>query len=241
MPMAKEDKRSLQLLWHAGKTAVSNRRHFRRIYDLAERVYPDSKPASQAAYEDSWLFVGLKGNGIASEKHLMNYFTGPKLKAPERKKVIERNLKKKRIIEVEVQGRSQRYFMMPEYVDLLDKVDAPTGTTLVCPFDSMLWQRGRAEDWMDFTYRIEIYVPQKKREYGYYVLPILHDGRFVGRLDPKLHRKEQTLEIKAIYLEDGFTRNARFDQELRETLYDMCSFLGARNLVLPTGWSALAA
>lgn len=239
MPAPKEDKRSLQLLWHAGKTAVSSRRHFRRIYDLAERVYPDSEIASLEDYEDSWLMIGLKGYGIANEKHLVNYFTAPKLKAPERKRVIQRNLKKKRIIEVDIEGQKGPFYILPEYVDLLDKLDKPIGTTLVCPFDSFLWQRVRAEEWLNFKYRIEIYIPQKKREFGYYVLPILHDGQFVGRLDPKFHRASGTLEIKALYLEEGFTRTARFDQALRETLHELCTFLGATNLVLPSGWSGL--
>ena len=239
MPAGKEDKRSLQLLWHAGKTAISDRRHFRRIYDLADRVYPDTKIASKSAYQDSWLFAGLKGYGIASEKHLINYFTAPKLKGPERKQVIERNLKKKRIIEVSVDEQPGRFFMFPEYEDLLGSLQKPEGTTLVCPFDSFLWQRIRAEEWLDFKYRIEIYVPQKKREYGYYVLPILHDGYLVGRLDPKFHRATGVLQIKALYLEEGFKRNSRFDTEFRTTLHDMCEFLGATNLEVPPEWSAL--
>lgn len=236
---AKEDKRSLQILWHAGKIAVSSRRHFRRSYDLAERVYPESEVASKAAYEDSWLFVGLKGYGIASEQHLINYFTAPKLKAPERKRVIERNLKQKKIIEVGIEGRPGHYYMLPEHQALLGTLNKPTGTTLVCPFDSLLWQRVRAEEWLNFKYRIEIYVPQQKREYGYYVLPILHDGRFVGRLDPKFHRVNWTLEIKALYLEEDFSRTDRFVRELREALHDLCTFLGATDLVAPQGWSAL--
>ena len=235
----KEEKRSLQLLWHAGKVAISNRRHFRRAYDLAERVYPETDLASKAAYEDSWLFAGLKGYGIASEQHLINYFTAPKLKGPERKKVIERNLKKKKIIEVGVEGRKGPFYMMPEHQELLGDLHEPVGTTLVCPFDSLLWQRKRAEDWLDFTYRIEIYIPEKKREYGYYVLPILHDGRFVGRLDPKFHRSDGVLEVKSLYLEEGFVRDERFDKGLREAVEELGGFVGATEVVLPAGWVGL--
>ena len=130
--------------------------------------------------------------------------------------------------------------MLPEYQELVGTLDEPTGTTLVCPFDSLLWQRVRAKELLNFTYRIEIYVPQKKRAYGYYVLPILHDGRFVGRLDPKFDRKSKTLEIKALYLEDGFTRHDRFDRELRNAFYDLCDFIGATDLALPPDWSDLS-
>ena len=239
MPLAKEDKRSLQLLWHAGKTAISNRRHFRRVYDLSERVYPETDCASWIEYEDSWLLIGLRGNGIASERHLSNYFTAPKLKAPERKRVIERNLRKGRVIEVRLEGCEERHYMLPEYQDVLKRLEDPVGTTLVCPFDSLLWQRLRAEQWLDYHYRIEIYVPPSKRVYGYYVMPILHDGKLIGRIDPKLHRDRDTLEIKAVYLEKGVQRSKRLEHELRESCHELCQFLDAKSIEVPATWRIL--
>ena len=92
---------------------------------------------------------------------------------------------------------------------------------------------------MNFHYRIEIYLPAKKRVFGYYVLPILHDGRLVGRLDPKFHRDKTLLEIKSIYLEADFERTPRFDRELRETLQDLAQFVGAQELKAPAGWGVL--
>ena len=82
-------------------------------------------------------------------------------------------------------------------------------------------------------------MPAAKREFGYYVLPILHDGRLVGRLDPKLHRDRNELEIKAIYLEPGFARNGRFNRGLAETLESLREHLGADRLSLPRGWGRL--
>ena len=239
MPLPKEDKRSLKLLWHDGRVAVDCRRHFRCVYDLAERVYPETSPATPAEYEDSWLFVGLSGNGIAGERHLANYFTAPDLTAADRQRVIARNLKKGRIAEVRVAGISGPFYALPEHLDALDDLPEPHGTTLVCPFDSLLWQRQRAEDLLDFRYRIEIYVPPKKREYGYYVLPILHDGRLVGRLDPKTHRNRGTLEVKAVYLEEGFRRDRRFERELAAALHSLRQHVGAARLELPEGWRRL--
>ncbi len=234
--MMKEDKRALQLLWHAGRVAVRTRRHFRRCYDLAERVYPETEPASLGDYYDSWLFSGLRGCGIASESHLVNYFTGPNLNAAERRRVIARNLRRKRIIRVRVKGLRGPFYARPEDLDMIREAPAAQGTTLVCPFDSLLWQRSRAEDLLDFVYRIEIYVPPAKRRYGYYVLPILHDGRLVGRLDPKLHRDRQRLEIRAIHLEPGFRRGAGFDSALAAALHDLARFAGATRIDTPRGW-----
>lgn len=235
----KQEKMALEILWRKGELAIADRRHFRRVYDLAERVYPEGPAAGKAEYEDSWLFTGLRGNGIATEKHLLNYFTSPRLKAPLRRDVIARNLKKKRIVPVEVPGRSDSYYATPETLESLARLAKPQGTALICPFDSFLWQRERAEDLLDFRYRIEIYVPPPKREFGYYVLPILHEGNLVGRVDPKLHRDRKELEIKAIHLEQGFKAGAEFKKALGETLRDLAGFLDADKLSLPKGWRRL--
>jgi uncharacterized protein YcaQ len=236
MLLPKEDKRSLKVLWHHGRVGIRTRRHFRCVYDLAERVYPPGPAATTVEWEDSWLFIGLSGNGVASERHLTNYFTAPDLSAADRKRVIARNLKKGRIIEVRVEGLAGRFYALPEHLDNVDDLRQPEGATLICPFDSLLWQRKRAEELLDFHYRIEIYVPAAKREFGYYVLPILHNGRLVGRLDPKLHRERGELEVKAIHLEAGFGRNRPFELGLAGTLESLREHLGADRLALPKGW-----
>lgn len=239
MPLPHEDRRSLKLLWHAGKVAVRSRRHFRCLYDLAERVYPDGPVATTAELEDSWVFTGLSGNGVASERHLRNYLTAPDLDAASRKRVLARNVKKGLIVEVRVEGSRERFYARPEDLEAIDARPEPQGTTLICPFDSLLWQRERAEDLLDYSYRIEIYVPPAKRTFGYYVLPILHDGRLVGRLDPKLHRDRGELEIKAIQLEAGVRRNPGLDRGLADALDRLVRFEGATRLALPRGWRNL--
>ena len=229
----KEDKRSLKLLWHDGRVAVAGRRHFRCVYDLAERVYADGPAATLAEYHDSWLLIGLSGCGIAPERHLVNYFTGPELNAAERRRTIARNLRKKRIVEVEVDGLRGPCYALPEHLDGIDRLPEPAGTTLICPFDSLLWQRKRAAELLDFHYTVEIYVPAKKRKYGYYVLPILHEGRLVGRLDPKLHRDRGVLEIRALHFEPDFAPTAHFETGLNDAVADLADFLGADDIVMP--------
>lgn len=239
MAMPKEDRRSLKILWHDGRIAVRARRHFRCVYDLAERVYPQVAPASRAALEDSWLQIGLSGNGIASEAHLDRYFTAPDLKAADRRRIIERHLQRQAIVEVRVDGVRGRCLALPEHLDQLPQIPEPRGTTLLCPFDSLLWQRRRAEELLDFSYRIEIYVPPAKRQFGYYALPILHDGRLVGRLDPKLHRERGVLEIKKLALESGFQRTRAFDRGLGAALQSLAGFAGAERIELPRPWTRL--
>ena len=226
----KEDKQSLMVLWHSGRIAVCERRHFRRVYDLAPRVYPEVVPTSGIALEDSWLMIGLRGNGLASEDHLVNYWTGPRPNAALRRRILERNIRAQRIIPVQVHGFDRMFYVLPVHLDMLERVPAPRGTTLVCPFDSLLWQRKRAEDLLNFSYRIEIYVPKVRRIHGYYVCPILHNGRLVGRLDPKLHRARSTLEIKRVFLEPGVVVDPLLRAGLRDTLESLATFLGAADI-----------
>lgn len=228
-----EDKRSLKVLWHSGRIAIHERRHFRILYDLAERVYPEGDAVSLAAYQDSWLARGLRGNGVASQAHLANYITGPSLTAGERDRVLNRALRRRVVLEVELDGFPGRWFVLPEHLELLGSVPPARGTTFICPFDSLLWQRTRAEQLLDFAYRIEIYVPAKKRVFGYYVLPILHDGALVGRVDLKFHRDQGVLEAKSLHLEPSFRSSAAFSRALEETMQDLAGFLGAGAVQTP--------
>lgn len=264
--LPKEDKRTLQFLWHSGRIGVSTRRHFRRVYDLAERIYPPAAAATRTQEEDAWLLRGLSGNGVASLPQLVGYVTASGLKAADRRRVLERHLRKRTVVEVALEGRDEPYYALPEHLDLLTSLEPVRGTTLLSPFDSFLWQRRRAEELLGFRYRVEIYVPEAKREHGYYVLPVLHDGRLVGRVDPKLHRDRGVLEIRRLSLEPDGERNGEpgvavgagagrarsvarargshrkgdlpraLTDGLRESLESLATFLGAEQLELPRGW-----
>ena len=240
MPMPREDKRTLGLLWHDGRVAVATRRQLRRVYDLSERVYPPAAPCSPTAFEDSWLLRGLSGNGVASERHLTGYITGPTLDRVTRHQVLTRNLKTGRIVEVTVPGFRDPLYALPEHLAELARLPEPTGTTLLCPFDSFLWQRKRAQDLLAFEYRLEIYVPPAKRQFGYYALPILHEGALVGRVDPKRHRDRDELEVLALQLEPGVKRTKGLTRGLGEALRSLAEFVGASRLTLPRGWRTLA-
>lgn len=236
MALPKEDRRTLKLLWHDGRAAIRERRHFRCLYDIADRVYPEGPAASPWEYEDSWLLIGLSGNGIAPERHLVNYMTAPALPAEKRRRTIARNVKKGRVVEVRVEGSDEPWYALPEHLDALADLGDPAGTTLISPFDSLLWQRARARDLLDFDYTLEIYTPPEKRRYGYFAMPILHDGRLVGRLDPKLHRGHGVLEIRTIHLEPGFEPTAGFVGGLGEAIESLARFVDADDIRMPPDW-----
>jgi len=236
----KDSKMALEWLWRRGRLAVRERRHFRRVYDLAENVYPEGPTATRRAYEERWALDGLSGNGVAPLTHLHNYMTAPHPKVATRREVMARLLRRGEVVQVELPGFKDPWYACPEMLEGIGKLPKPRGTHLICPFDSLLWQRRRAEELLDYHYRVEIYVPRPKRVFGYYVLPILHDGRFVGRLDPKFDRQAGVLRIHNIYVEEGVDPKGPFRAGLGEALRDLASFLGAGDLELPRGWRDLS-
>ena len=106
----------------------------------------------------------------------------------------------------------------------------PTRTTFLSPFDRLVHDRDRAEALSDYRYRLEMYVPKAKREYGYYVLPILRGDRLVGRIEPVYDRRERVLSVLGVWPERG----ARLGS-LKRPLGELARFLGAERIVSVSG------
>ena len=105
--------------------------------------------------------------------------------------------------------------------------DAPDRTRLLCPFDPVLRDRARALRIFGFDYRFEAFVPDGKRAYGYFVLPILEGEKIVGRLDPKFHRNQSLLEIKGLWWEPGVKATKARKKALEAAIERLANFIGA--------------
>jgi uncharacterized protein YcaQ len=127
-------------------------------------------------------------------------------------------------------------YIHPERLNLLEEATSsnhePTLTTLLSPFDPLVWDRQRARELFDFDYTIECYTPAAKRRYGYFTLPILHRGRLIGRLDPKAHRAQGIFEIKALHLEPGVPVNAELVADLAAASRRLAAWHGTPDLVI---------
>ena len=106
-----------------------------------------------------------------------------------------------------------------------------TGRALLCPFDPLVWERERTERMFGFRYRIEIYTPERKREYGYYVFPFLLDGRLAGRVDLKSDRAGRVLRVPGAFAEPG-EEPVRVASELAGALREMASWLELEDVVV---------
>ena len=99
-----------------------------------------------------------------------------------------------------------------------------THSAVLSPFDPVVWDRKRAEQLFDFSYRLECYTPAPKRQYGYFVLPLLHRGQLVGRMDAKMHRQTGILEVISLWLQEGIKPTTTLQKGLRQAITDFANW-----------------
>ena len=190
-------KTALEYLYLTGETMVENRdKNFTVYFDLPERVLPADvaarpTPTDAEAFK-ALLMLGAKSHGIGTATDLADYF---RLKMPSVRPLLKELVADGELEMVQVEGWADPAYLHPDA-----KIPrAINASTFLTPFDPVCWFRPRAERLFDFHYRIEIYVPEPKRVYGYYVLPFLHGDRLVGRADIKADRKAGMLLAKGIF------------------------------------------
>ncbi len=187
------------LLW-GGRLAARRTGNFERVYDLPERMLPRSvldRPAlPEADAQRELLHIAAGALGVATLADLADYW---RIKGSSARPLVKELVDDGRLVPVDVEGWEQVAYV-PAGVRVPRRVGA---STLLSPFDPVVWERRRLERLFGFHYRIEIYVPQPKRVWGYYVLPFLHRERFVARVDLRSDRKRGLLEVRAAYAEPG--------------------------------------
>jgi uncharacterized protein len=205
----KPEKRALEHLFAAGELMISRRENFHRVYDLRERVLanalPDWEDALAPNEQEVRRALALKAVcalGVAPARWVSDYFRTPKKGVAG---LLEELAEEGSLLRATVENSSETAYVHPDNAKVAERILSGTlrssVTTLLSPFDPVVWDRARASELFGFDYKIEVYTPAAKRRYGYYSLPILHDGALVGRLDAKAHRKQGTFEVKAIHLE----------------------------------------
>ncbi|MBB4910404.1 hypothetical protein FHR82_006662 [Actinophytocola algeriensis] len=221
-------KHACEWLFATGELTTGTRRGFQRLYDLPERVLPPEVlaaapiPDEEAARE--LMLRAATAHGIGTEPDLRDYY---RLKPSRSQAALAELVAEGLVEEVEVRGWPQ-----PAYRHLAAKTPRKvTGRALLCPFDPLIWRRERTERIFDFHYRIEIYVPEPKRVYGYYVFPFLLDGELVGRVDLKTDRAEGVLRARGVFAEPGVD-HARVAVELAAELRAMAGWLGVDSVAV---------
>ena len=217
-----DGKAALEYLFWTGEVASATRRGFERVYDLSERVIPatvwDAPAPAETDAIRALLSLAARALGVATEADLRDYF---RLPVTATRRALHELVEAGELVPAEVRGWRPKAYLSasarcPGQV---------SGTALLTPFDPLIWARSRAERLFDFEYRIEIYTPAAKRRYGYYVLPFLHRGRLVARVDLKAERAEGLLRAHAAHLEPRCDPGATAEA-LAEELVMLADWLG---------------
>ncbi|ULU27598.1 winged helix-turn-helix domain-containing protein [Dyella terrae] len=219
----KPEKRWLEAWFALGELMVTRRERFQRVYDLAERVLeklePPMDPALLAldheALRRRFILDSVRALGVTQARWVADYY---RLKPAVTDKELAPWVGSGELLMVQVADWNVPAYVHRDNEALLAQAASgqlrPTHTTLLSPFDPIVWDRARAQILFGFEYTIECYVPAPKRRYGYYVLPILHRGRLIGRLDAKAHRREGVFEVKALFLEPDVEATPRLLEDV---------------------------
>ncbi|MBN1329973.1 MAG: YcaQ family DNA glycosylase [Candidatus Heimdallarchaeota archaeon] len=208
----KDEKAALDILFSTGKLMISHRKNFQRYYDLTERILPagiSSEPMSKDELPGHLLKIVFSSLGIANYDELKTY-TGNAIvkgiwKNDKNKaiKFLDQNVEEGLLETVTIDGLKEKFYILASESREILKKETHTNdyVSFLSPFDNLIRERYYPEKFWNFVYKIECYVPEPKRKYGYYVLPILDNNQLIGRTDAKVHRREQKLEVKSIYFE----------------------------------------
>ena len=223
-----DEKHALEWLFAAGLVTVAGRRGFERLYDLPERVIPGDilhqATLSEAEAQRGLLLHSASALGVATEKDMRDYF---RLDPADSRNRLAELVEDGQLLACRVQGWTQPAYCLPE-PKVPRKVVA---SALLSPFDSLIWERSRTERLFGFRYRLEIYTPQAKRVYGYYVLPFLHNKRIAARVDLRAERANGRLAVHAVHEEEPGLDEAGM-QALALNLRQMADWLGLEQVQL---------
>jgi uncharacterized protein YcaQ len=235
-------KTALEVLWRQGKLAIARRENFQKVYDLTERVIPPRHyegDVSHAEFIDWACRSALTRLGFATHGEIAAFWD---LVSPDEAKAwvaAHREELSDVVIESANGGRPRPSYAFAGFPDNLGDIPDPPGRIRVLsPFDPLLRDRNRTERLFDFFYRIEVFVPEAKREYGYYVFPLIEGDRLMGRIDMKADRKRGSLDVRRLWLEKGIKASSGRMEKLMAELDRIARFAGVEEVTLLEGWNA---
>ena len=239
----------LEALAEAGILGLARRDGNRRVYDLVERLFPNELLAERRPERDQrrhkvlsrYRAHGLLGRAGSAELWIGTAAArGGDASAtpdPTRAQLVNELVEAGELVPVAVDGVRGDRFILAGEVGLLDAPDggAPPGVAFLAPLDPFVWDREFLRSLYGFDYVWEVYVPQAKRRWGYYVLPILFGDRLVGRIEPRIDRRHGTLRVLDLWWEAGFVpdRSHGFVEAFSDALEAHARFLGATRVSLP--------
>ena len=221
-----DTKIALETLFDAGLLTSAGRRGFQRLYAVPERVLSSDVLNTHIDESDAvreLVHKAVTAVGVGTEADIADYF---RLAKPRTRQALAELVEAGRVVPTTVEGWASPAFTTPG----AQAPAAMKANTILTPFDPVTWHRERALRLFDFDYKIEIYTPAAKRQFGYYSLPVLMDDRLVARIDLKADRKTKTLIVKSAHWEPSQPRNAV--DRLERIVRDAAAWRGLENIVV---------
>ena len=232
-------KTALEWLWRTGQLAITRREGFQKVYDLTHRVIPDAHRTHRPGTPDliDWACTGaLDRLGFADQGEIRDFWR--LLTVDETRAWLQDALRRGEILPIEVEGAGgsiRKSYARPGIEALAAAApEPPSRVRILSPFDPALRDRDRAEFLFGFHYRIEVFVPEPKRKFGYYVFPVLEGPRLIGRLDAKAVRNR--LMVRAFWPEPGTYMGSQRLSRLMAELDRLARFAGSTDMDFAPDW-----
>ena len=237
----------LEALALAGILGIARRDGNRRVYDLVERLFPPDLLAERHPIDEQRrhkLLSRYRADGLLGPAGSGEVWLGTGPRAVDRPPQRELLVAEGKLAAVQIEGRREVRHIPAEDEHFLDQAErelaageppggVPPQVAFIAPLDPLVWDRRLLRDLFGFDYLWEVYVPESKRRWGYYVLPILYGDRFVGRIEPRIDRKSDVLRVLGLWWEKGFSprRDARLRSALEAALEAHRQFAGVKKVV----------
>ena len=216
----------LAILQRRGEVVVAGRRRGHKLYAVADGWLPKVRPLPPRERARVATLRALRANGIATVKQLRWYHAFNRHITVEAVRDLEREGE---IVRVEIEGLPEAFYAARDIARRL-RADFAGRTTLLSPFDPLIKDRDRLEMLFAYRYRIEIYTPLRLRKLGFWAMPVLHDDRIVGSVDPKFDRERGVLVVNKVVTERGAPLRA-----IRGAVNELAAFVGATKVEWPKG------
>ncbi len=227
---SKPAKQALEYLFMQGELMVPSRVNFHKVYDLTERVLPEDTDTNLPHPEEYARYLitrYLRANGLGQVTEIAYLLRNTKLLVAT---VLQEMVSNGELLKINVSDNS--YYIVPSSLELLNKPLSRNKLKILSPFDNLLIQRKRMQALFNFDYVIECYVPEAKRQYGYFSLPILWDGKLVARMDCRTERGKSLLHIHHLALEPWLIKTDDFTVALYKELESFLRFNNCSHLKL---------
>lgn len=235
-------KTALEFLWHTGELAITRRENFQKVYDLSRRVLPPSAfgdVPDAPAFIDRACRSALDRLGFGTAGEIAGYWNlvttqeaGAWARARLGRAVVEAS-----VAAADPDARPRRLYARADLeARLASAADPPPGLRALSPFDPAVRDRKRLRHLFGFDYRIEIFVAEAQRQYGYYVFPLLEGDRMVGRIDMTADRSAGTLTLRRLWPEPGVHFGAGRRQALEGLLNRISRFADCRDVAYAENW-----